>query len=419
MKKGILLLIVAIMPLFSLSAKEIIESDTVSVKVYFRQGYSLFEPSFRGNADRLEAFAERLREIVDQDTMLRKLPVRIIGAASPEGTSERNRVLAEKRAENLARWIESNLDIGGLTCETASVGVDWKGLTLLVEASEMPYKNEVLNILYNTPEWVIKDNKVVDGRMRQLGMLQGGRAWWYMSEHLFPDLRTSSVELMYTVVRTTREEPVFVADTVYIRDTVVVTRTVTVVDTVTVERERKPFYMALKTNMLYDAALIPNIGVEFYLGKGWTVGAGWMYAWWKSDRCHNYWRTYGGEVNIRKYFGKKAQEKPLQGHHLGVYGQMLTYDFELGGRGYLGDRWSWGAGIEYGYSLPVAERINIDFAIGIGYLGGEYKEYLPIDDHYVWQVTKQRHWIGPTKAEITLVWLLGPQNTNPKKGNRK
>ena len=28
---------------------------------------------------------------------------------------------------------------------------------------------------------------------------------------------------------------------------------------------RKPFYMALKTNMLYDAALVPNAGVEFHI----------------------------------------------------------------------------------------------------------------------------------------------------------
>ena len=98
---------------------------------------------------------------------------------------------------------------------------------------------------------------------------------------------------------------------------------------------------------------------------------------------------------------------------------MLTYDLELGGKGYLGDKWSYGAGIEYGYSLPVAKRLNIDFSLGIGYLGGKYMKYLPMDGHYVWQYTKQRHWFGPTKAEISLVWLIGRGNTNPNKGGRK
>ena len=105
----------------------------------------------------------------------------------------------------------------------------------------------------------------------------------------------------------------------------------------------------------------------------------------------------------------------MQGHHLGIYGLIATYDFELGGRGYLGDKWSWSAGIGYGYSLPIAKRINFDFGVNVGYLGGEYKEYLPIDDHYVWQVTKNRHYFGVTKAYISFVWLLGHGNYNERR----
>lgn len=98
---------------------------------------------------------------------------------------------------------------------------------------------------------------------------------------------------------------------------------------------------------------------------------------------------------------------------------MVTYDFETGGRGYLGDRWTFGGGIEYGYSLPIKKRFNIDFTLGVGYLGGEYKEYLPMDDCYVWQATKDRKWFGPTKAEISFVWLLGRGNTNKRKGGNQ
>ena len=43
--------------------------------------------------------------------------------------------------------------------------------------------------------------------------------------------------------------------------------------------------------MLYDALLIPNIGVEMYLGKRWSVAANWMYGWWNyhaiSDLTHH------------------------------------------------------------------------------------------------------------------------------------
>jgi hypothetical protein len=196
------------------------------------------------------------------------------------------------------------------------------------------------------------------------------------------------------------------------------THTVSVIQAAA-EKVLKPFYMSVKTNMLYDAAIVPNVGVEFYLGKNFSINGNWMYSWWKSDKVAWYWRTYGGDLAVRYWFGKAANEKPLTGHHVGLYGQIVTYDFEVGGRGYLGDRWSYGAGAEYGYSLPVKPRLNIDFNIGVGYLGGEYKEYLPIDGHYVWQVTKRRHWFGPTKAEISLTWLLGRGNENKGKGGKR
>lgn len=161
------------------------------------------------------------------------------------------------------------------------------------------------------------------------------------------------------------------------------------------------------------------IGVEFCLGKNWSVAGNWMYAWWKSDRKHNYWRIYGGDVELRRWFGRRAVEKPFSGHHVGLYGQIVTYDFELGGKGYLGDKWSYGGGVAYGYSLPVGHRFNVDFTLGIGYLGGLYKEYIPLDGHYVWQTTKKRRWFGPTKAGISLVWLIGRGNYSRKKGGRQ
>ncbi len=185
-------------------------------------------------------------------------------------------------------------------------------------------------------------------------------------------------------------------------------------------------YLAIKTNMLYDALAVPNIGAELYVGKNWSVTADWSYAWWDSNHRHRYWRVYGGNLGTRYWFGRKAAEKPLTGHHVGVSAGVLTFDFEWGGRGYMGglpghnlwDRCMLTAGVEYGYSLPVSRRLNIDFTIGIGYIGGKYEEYKPADEHYVWQSTRRLNWFGPTKAEISLVWLIGNGNFNRKGGSR-
>ena len=171
-------------------------------------------------------------------------------------------------------------------------------------------------------------------------------------------------------------------------------------------------WAALKTNLLYDAAIVPNIGMEVALGKQWTAGADWFYTWFSSDSRHRYWQGYGGYLTLRKYFASHrsatAGSSPfrLTGHHLGLYGLGMTYDVEWGGRGYQAARFGFGAGVEYGYSLPIGRRLNLDFSLGLGFQDGEYKEYDPMDGHYVWQSTRKRHWLGPTKAEVSLVWVM-------------
>lgn len=184
--------------------------------------------------------------------------------------------------------------------------------------------------------------------------------------------------------------------------------------TVTAEGRKMPATtLLIKTNTLYDVALTPNIGLEVGLGKGWSIAGNVMYGWW-TDRSKFYWRAYATDIGVRKYFGSGHKDK-LSGHHLGLYAGMMSWDFELGGRGYICDfREEWGRyfGIDYGYSLPVAKNLNIDFALGLGYAGGRYKEYLPAlnafskEWHYVWQATDKLHYFGPTRLEVSLVWVL-------------
>ena len=246
------------------------------------------------------------------------------------------------------------------------------------------------------------------------------------SENWIESITPTEEGLTYTVAKNTSKEP---------RTATITVESYGESQEVTVNQAGapcKPFYMGIKTNMLYDVAAIPNIGAEFYLGANFSVVANWEYSWWKSDKKAWYWRSYGGDVALRYWMGKAAKEKPLTGHHLGLYGQMITYDVEVGGRGYIADSgfgkdkeanpnlgWNWTAGLEYGYSLPIARRLNIDFTLGVGYHWGYFMEYLPIDGHDVWQATKRRQYIGPTKLEVSLVWLIGCDNFNKKYNKKK
>lgn len=406
----------------------------VAYRIYFPVGSSAVALSYKDNRLSLDSLLSYIGDMQEKGVVFR---ISLEGRSSLEGNSDLNVALSEQRCKSLRSYIQQRFSLPDSIFNIITLGQDWNGLSALVKESEIPCREEVLRIIQYTPEWVVRGGVVVDSRKRQLMNICSGLAWRYMEEYFFPEFRSCSVDVkceFEPIVAGKDDDPVISQkvdseDTIVLHDTV--ERNVVIRDTVQiptpVNKFSKPFYMGLKTNLLYDAFLIPNIGLEFYLGKGWSLGANWMYAWWKNDNRHRYWRVYGGEIGLRKYFSSRAAAKPLTGHHVGVYGQMLTYDFEFGGKGYMGGRpggslWeksNYGVGLEYGYSLPIAKRFNLDFSLGIGYLGGTYYEYVPMDNHYVWQSTKNRHWFGPTKAEVSLVWLLGRDNYNRKKGGNQ
>ncbi len=174
-------------------------------------------------------------------------------------------------------------------------------------------------------------------------------------------------------------------------------------------------YIAIKTNMLYDAILVPNIGIEGRVYKNCTVYADVMYAGWEMPKKHFYWDLYGAQCGARTYFGSASMERSFTGHHAGVYAQAMAYDLQNGNIGQQAISLHIGGGVEYGYALPIGRNLNIDFELGVGYIGGLYDEYVVQDTHNTWRATIKRNWIGPTKASISLMWLIKPSTKSVKR----
>ena len=398
-----------------------------SVKIYFHKGRTEIDLSLRDNRRSLEKISRRILEY-RPDTAFSICKIMVVGAASPEGSIELNRRLSELRAKRLFDHVCGYSPLPDTLKTSVFVGRDWRGLLRLVENDPgMPGKSETVELLQGIVSEVEASGNG-ENKINELKRLRYGIPYRYMYRNLFPDLRASCLYIWYESKRKSFPAMQVIS---HLHDTLYLPCKLSPFGGETggfqSGEKHGPFYMAVKTNMLYDALLVPNIGVEFYVGKNWSLAGNWMYAWWKSDRHHNYWRLYGGDLEVRRWFGRKASEKPLAGHHIGLYGRIFTYDFETGGTGYMGgkpggtlwDKMNYSVGLEYGYSLPVARRLNLDFVIGVGYWGGEYHKYAPIDGHYVWKETRRRHWFGLTEAEISLVWLLGRGNYNEKKGGRQ
>lgn len=389
-------------------------SDTL--RLIFPQSKAHIDADIFSNRQQLDSMASELGSHA-----ARIDNIDITGAASPEGPTSFNEYLSERRADALMQYLAGH----NLLPDSASssyIGRNWIGLLKDVEMDpDVPAKTEVLAALHNIVESIERGEPDTNANLTRIKNIDGGRPYRYMYSRMFPTLRTSTLTINYLPYR------ISVADSIS-PSIPIEALTYNYTSPVPLPDNNlsvcRPFYMDLKTNMLYDALLLPNIGIDFYVGKNISVGANWMYGWWDKDSAHRYWRAYGGDLNVRWWFGKKAHEKPLTGHHLGLFAGVVTYDFEFGGRGYMGGlpgenlwhRCNFISGIEYGYSLPVTRRLNIDFSLAVGYMGGRIIKYIPKNGGYEWQSTHRLRWFGPTKAEISLVWLIGCDNFNRKKG---
>ena len=418
-----------------------------SAEIRFRTSGSGLDFDRDTNGAKLETLKKRIHDMPSADTSLFISSLRIIGSTSPEGSADYNRLLSKKRAEAVYDYLTESVSLPDSITNIEFPGRNWKGLfNLVVSDRAVPSRSEVLALLREA----VTDSELSTAASNQLlyrlKKLENGEPYLYMYRRLFPALRASYVYVEYEKRPNLKSDckEFEIIDTVSLQpvDSVVTKSEETgptvcptidagylsspdlsiYIDTDT--DAKKTFYMDIRTNMLYDIAAVPNIGAEFYVGKNISVYGNWMYGWWDNDARHRYWRIYGGELGARLWLGRKAHAKPLSGHHIGVYGGLLTFDFEWGDTGYMGglpggtlwDRSLVNAGIEYGYSLPVSNRLNIDFSIGLGYLGGYYIKYFPFDNEYYRQKEYKLRFFGPTKLEVSLVWLIGRGNHNNRKG---
>ena len=94
--------------------------------------------------------------------------------------------------------------------------------------------------------------------------------------------------------------------------------------------------LAVKTNLLYDAILMPSLEVEYRIADRWTVNLEGDMAWWNNDGKHKCYQVATISPEGRWWFGQK-QGSPWHGHYLGVFGGFTWYDLENGKEGYQGE----------------------------------------------------------------------------------
>lgn len=163
----------------------------------------------------------------------------------------------------------------------------------------------------------------------------------------------------------------------------------------------------VRTNLVHDVLLVPNLGVEYELSDRWSLVGDVSGAWWSVDSRNRRWHILTGDVELRRWLGWRLFPPYLDGgHHLGLYTAVYRYDIAWGGTGQQGEL-NYGGGISYGYALTLSTKLSLDLSLGIGYMGGKYKKYEPTDEgDYIQTSSGTRHYFGPTKVECSLVYHL-------------
>lgn len=166
--------------------------------------------------------------------------------------------------------------------------------------------------------------------------------------------------------------------------------------------------MAVKTNLLYDATTTPNVGIEMGLGKKSTAQIFYALNPWKFGENEQL-RHWVVNPELRWWFCHR-----FNGHFVGVH--AFGGEFNMGGvelpfgiwpslehRRYEG--WFAGGGLSYGYQWIFSRHWNFEASLGFGYAYIDYAKFRcencgeKLED-------KTRHYLGPTKAALSLIYLF-------------
>lgn len=177
--------------------------------------------------------------------------------------------------------------------------------------------------------------------------------------------------------------------------------------------------LALKTNLLCDITLMPNIEVEIPIRKHWSLNGELMFPWWLFCGDKYCLQILMGGLEGRYRPGNRQQHDVLIGHFFGLYAGGGKYDLQWDRNGYQGEFFI-AAGISYGYTHKITRNLRLEYNIGIGVLRTDYSHYHARDNYrtLLWQKNGRYTWLGPTKAKISLVWLLNRKVIIQKGGER-
>lgn len=348
---------------------EIPDTTIISTKVQshidFRVNLTDIDRTYHCNGSQLE------KVLAVIDSMVQKLQrkvsrITVMGTASPEGPYENNVRLATDRAEALIRILKGRYSFPDSIYAVSAIPEDWEGMRIMVAENDIiPYAGTVLAFLDES------GHLSPDIREDRLKRLDEGRPYASMRENVLPYLRRASVAVDYDLEWLNRIQAIKPAEIKSLPlNLAVPTPEIRPLD---IPATRKQRFIAVKTNLLGDAALCANLGVEIGLWRHWSLD---VPVWYSPYDITNGWRIrlLATQPEVR-YWLKDTGE----GHYFGVHATVAGFNVSFGGNYRYQDpnHAAFGAGIGYGYAfhLDKSRRWSMEAQIGAGYIDYKYIKY--------------------------------------------
>lgn len=338
------------------------ETDTLTL--YFKVNKHNYDPSYMGNKARMEKFLDHLNNLKQGDYLELDFDV----TSSPEGRYELNSELSKRRAESIEKYLRKHTSLPESVVEVFHLAEAWDGLEEQVRNCDMPWRDDVLEILENYPQTETDENgKLIEPRKKALMEYKGGEPWRYMLRNWFPTLRR------FTVVMKSGIHAPLLGDVEIEEDEFIPFEEIKIEDK-KLEVALMPMWhpeLTLKTNGLGWGLGHQNVALEIDLAPHWSISVPFYYSG-GFDYFKSTLKFRGIVLQQEVRYFPRLKKNRNDGWYIGAHAGLGWYNFALGGeyriQDHKGNRPAWGGGIGAGYTMQFATnpRWGLEFALGAG-----------------------------------------------------
>ena len=371
----------------------------------FRVNSTVIDSAYSDNAARMQEMLEFLRTI-RQDSTFNIIEVSFCGAASPEGSYQLNRKLAQGRLSALEKFIRSEVDIPDSLITYNNSYIPWDYLKKQIEDSDIIRTDEVIAILNESSLLVDYHypNLHIDSRVVKLQKLDNGKVWQQMNKLFFGQMRNASVVFItYKKELPAVQEPIIVQDTVVAEpSTEIAPDTTAIVETIIPKIEEWNRKLYLKTNALFWGMGMTNVSAEIDLAKHWSFALPVTYSAWNYFTSTVKFRTLAVQPEFRYWFNENNQ-KFFIGAHFGYAQYNVAVDGNYRYQDHGGKSPALGGGLSVGYRMPISknDKWHIEFTLGAGVYGLHYDKFYNVNNGKLIETYRKTYW-GIDNAAVNI-----------------